>query len=94
MHAHVLGLGARSATLQPLELEERGPLLRILGRAVAANLAAHIPRRMADRARSLLAELGVDLRIEPLRVRAACAGAGIFLTAEYTNLNCGFSAIG
>jgi len=94
MRAHIRGLGARSATLRVLELEERGPLLRILGRAVAANLPAHIPQRMADRARSLLAELGVDLRIEPLRVRAACAGAGIFLTAEYANLNCGFSAIG
>jgi RNA 3'-terminal phosphate cyclase (ATP) len=42
----------------------------------------------------LLAVLGADLRIEPLRVRAACPGAGLFLTAGYANLNCGFSAIG
>jgi RNA 3'-terminal phosphate cyclase (ATP) len=27
-------------------------------------------------------------------VRAACPGAGIFLTAEYANLRCGFSALG
>jgi len=27
-------------------------------------------------------------------VRAACPGADLFLTAEYANLNCGFSAIG
>jgi RNA 3'-terminal phosphate cyclase (ATP) len=80
--------------LRPLELEERGSLLRIFGRAVAANLPAHIPQRMADRARSLLAVLGADLYIEPLRVRAACPGAGLFLTAEYANLNCGFSAHG
>ena len=40
------------------------------------------------------AEIGVELRITPLRVRAACAGARISLTAEYANLNCGFSAIG
>ena len=31
MRAHIRGLGARSATLRVLELEERGPLLRILG---------------------------------------------------------------
>jgi len=94
VHASILGVGAGPAVLKPLELENRGPLLRIHGRAVAANLPAHIPQRMADRARSLLMELGVELRIEPLRVRAACAGAGIFLTSEYSNLNCGFSAIG
>jgi RNA 3'-terminal phosphate cyclase (ATP) len=34
------------------------------------------------------------LRIAPLRVRAACPGAGLFLTAEYANLDCGFSALG
>jgi RNA 3'-terminal phosphate cyclase (ATP) len=84
----------RRAMLKPLELEQRGPLVRIFGRAVAANLPAHIPQRMADRALSLLAVLGADLFIEPLRVRAACPGAGLFLTAEYANLNCGFSAIG
>ncbi len=61
--------------LKPLELEDRGPLLRIFGRAVAANLPAHISQRMADRARNLLAVLGADLQIEPLRVRAACPGA-------------------
>jgi RNA 3'-terminal phosphate cyclase (ATP) len=80
--------------LKPLDVEDRGPPLRILGRAVAANLPAHIPQRMADRARSLLAVLGANLRIEPMRVRAACPGAGLFLTAEYANLNCGFNAIG
>lgn len=68
--------------LKPLEIDEPGPLLRIRGRAVAANLPAHIPQRMADRARALLAGLGAQLDIEALRVRAACAGAGIFLTAE------------
>lgn len=85
---------AGSAPLKPIAIAEPGPLLRILGRAVAANLPAHIPQRMADRARSLLAGLGVELRIEPLRVRAACPGAGLFLIAEYANLNCGFGALG
>jgi RNA 3'-terminal phosphate cyclase (ATP) len=86
--------GHRGSLLEPLEIEQRGSLLRIFGRAVAANLPAHIPQRMVDRARSLLAVLGADQRIEPLRVRAACPGAGLFLTAEYDSLSCGFSALG
>jgi RNA 3'-terminal phosphate cyclase (ATP) len=69
-------------------------LLRVRGRAVAANLPSHIPQRMATRAQSLLSSTGVDVRVDPLRVRAACAGAGIFLTAEYEAVRAGFSALG
>ena len=86
--------GAGSTALHSVDLDERGPLLRIRGRAVAANLPAHIPRRMIDRARALLERLGADLAIEPSRVRAVSPGAGLFLTAEYANVNCGFSALG
>ena len=82
------------ATLKAVEIDAPGPLLRIRGRAVAANLPAHIPQRMADRARALLAGRGAEIIIEPLQVHAACAGAGLFLTAEYANLTCGFSALG
>jgi RNA 3'-terminal phosphate cyclase (ATP) len=84
----------RPADLKAVEIDAPGPLLRVRGRAVAANLPAHIPQRMAERARTLLAEIGAETEIEPLQVRAACAGAGIFLTAEYANLNCGFNALG
>ena len=80
--------------LSPLALVERGALRRLWGRAVAANLPSHIPQRMATRAHSLLKGAGVDARIEPLRVRAACAGAGIFLVAEYEGVRAGFSALG
>ena len=80
--------------LSPLTLVKRGTLRRVWGRAVAANLPSHIPQRMATRAYSLLKGAGVDVRIEPLRVRAACAGAGIFLTAEYEGVRAGFSALG
>jgi RNA 3'-terminal phosphate cyclase (ATP) len=86
-----LGTGLKPS---PLTLVERGALRRVWGRAVAANLPSHIPQRMADRARSLLAQAGVAARIEPLRVRAACAGAGIFLTAEYDTIRAGFNALG
>jgi RNA 3'-terminal phosphate cyclase (ATP) len=84
----------QASELSPLTLVERGALRRVWGRAVAANLPSHIPQRMATRAHSLLDGAGVDARIEPLRVRAACAGAGIFLVAEYKGVRAGFSALG
>jgi RNA 3'-terminal phosphate cyclase (ATP) len=77
-----------------LELLRRGPLRRIAGRAVAANLPAHIPQRMTDRARSVLIDFGVPANIEAQRVTAACPGAGIFLAAEYEELAASFSALG
>jgi RNA 3'-terminal phosphate cyclase (ATP) len=79
---------------QPLNLAERGRLNRISGRAVAANLPEHIPQRMADRARAAFSDLHVPVDIQPQCVGAACAGAGIFLLAEYDALAAGFSAHG
>ncbi len=73
---------------------ERGRLVEITGRALAANLPAHIPQRMADRGRALLDELAAPVRIVPQRLRAACAGAGLFLTARYEHVSCGFGALG
>ncbi len=93
IQATVKGLGT-GLKLSSLRLIERGALRQVRGRAVAANLPSHIPQRMATRARSLLVEAGVKARIEPLRVRAACAGAGIFLTAEYEHVHAGFSVLG
>ncbi|MGO9006695.1 MAG: RNA 3'-terminal phosphate cyclase [Beijerinckiaceae bacterium] len=79
---------------RPIEALTRGPLKRISGRALAANLPAHIPQRMADRARATLGDLGVPIAIEPQRVSAACAGAGLFLLAEYEPLAASFSVYG
>lgn len=84
----------RASWPRPIEALERGPLVRIRGRAVAANLPAHIAQRMADRARAGLSDLGVPVQIEPLRVRAVCPGAGIFLLADYETLAASFSAHG
>lgn len=77
-----------------IELFRRGSLRRIAGRAVAANLPAHIPQRMSDRARASLRDLGVPVDILPQQVTAACPGAGIFLVAEYDELAVSFSALG
>ncbi len=80
--------------LLPLRINERGNLKRIWGRAVACNLPAHIPQRMSNRARNLLTDRGIQTQIEPLRVRSAGPGAGIFLIAEYEKSLAGFSSIG
>jgi len=92
VHARILGGGPNS--VKHCTLVNRGILLGVNGRAVAANLPAHIPQRMADRARALLGDLDVRVDITPERVRAACPGAGLFLTARYEHACCGFSALG
>jgi RNA 3'-terminal phosphate cyclase (ATP) len=94
IEAVVEGRALAERPLRPLTLLERGRLLEVTGRAVTANLPAQIPRRMAERARALLAEQGVQAGIEVEVLQAACAGAGIFLTAHYENLRCGFNALG
>jgi RNA 3'-terminal phosphate cyclase (ATP) len=95
VHALVRGLGAGGRReLKPFRAVERGRLRRIWGRAIAANLPAHIPQRMADRARSLLADVGLAADVEAVRVSAACAGAGIFLAAQFDRCRAGFAALG
>ncbi len=87
-------LTGSDATLESVDLLARGPLRRITGRAVAANLPAHIPQRMIERAETSLRHLGAPLQIEPQLVAAAGPGAGIFLVAEYDDLRASFSAYG
>lgn len=95
IRARVAGLGADGRQrLRPLDLRARGRLRGISGRALAANLPTHIPERMAAWARATLARLEVPVEIAAETCRAACAGAGIFLTADYEHLRCGFSALG
>jgi RNA 3'-terminal phosphate cyclase (ATP) len=85
---------AGSAELLPLRLEHRGPLRTVTGRALAANLPAHICERMASRARDLLEQTGMATEIEAAVLEAACPGAGLYLTAHYENSLAGFSAQG
>ena len=90
--ARVLAL--RSARLRSLQLTERGQIGMVTGRAIAAELPAHIAQRMADRATFRLRAAGLAAHIMPQCLRAACPGAGIFLTAEYDCVRSGFSALG
>lgn len=86
--------GRAGRPLDPLIRLERGPLVRIEGRAVTSNLPAHIPERMAERARRILVGERMDAAIRAETAAAACPGAGIFLTAIYEGGRAGFDAIG
>jgi len=89
-----IGIDRGAPGPNPIEVVDRGPLRQVAGTAVAANLPAHIPQRMVDRARASLGDLGVPINILPQRVSAACPGAGIFLVAEYENIAASFSGYG
>jgi RNA 3'-terminal phosphate cyclase (ATP) len=80
--------------LHPIQMVKRGNLQRVGGIAAVANLPAHIPQRMANRARNLLTEAGLQSSVETSRLRGAGPGAGIFLWAEYEHCIAGFTAYG
>ncbi|ABA23375.1 RNA 3'-terminal phosphate cyclase [Trichormus variabilis ATCC 29413] len=77
-----------------LNLLERGELKRVQGLAVATELPAHIPQRMANRAENLLRTAGLRVSMQALREKGVAPGAGIFLTAEYCNSLTGFGGFG
>ena len=80
-------------SLRPIQLTERGELTRIWGTGAVMNLPAHIPQRMANRARNVLAEAGLKAHVEPRRLRGTGPGAGIFLFAEYAASSPGETAV-
>jgi RNA 3'-terminal phosphate cyclase (ATP) len=84
----------RGGPLDPTVLAERGELRRVWGIAAVMNLPAHIPQRMAARARNVLAEAGLKAQVEPHRLRGPGPGAGIFLFAGYAHVTAGFTAYG
>jgi RNA 3'-terminal phosphate cyclase (ATP) len=79
---------------EAISLTQRGELGRIWGIAAVTNLPSHIPQRMANRAHNVLAEEGLQAKVEPRRLRGAGPGAGIFLFAEYEHVTAGFTAYG
>jgi RNA 3'-terminal phosphate cyclase (ATP) len=89
-----IGNGRGAMRLNAIHISHRGALRQIAGTAVAANLPAHIPQRMTDRARAALRDLGVAVAIVPQSVAAAGPGAGIFLVAKYENVAASFSGYG
>lgn len=96
LRAWIDGRGADAAglPLRPFRAERRGALREVWGRALAANLPARIPQRMADRARALLEAEGIRAEFAVESLRAACPGAGLILIAHYEGTRAGFTALG
>ncbi|HJV66055.1 MAG TPA: RNA 3'-terminal phosphate cyclase [Geomonas sp.] len=83
--------------LHPLQLAQRGGLLRITGCAAVGNLPRHIAEREACAAlRVLQEELGesvpMEVAIQELKIYGQ--GTFIFLKAEYEHVVTGFTALG
>lgn len=91
VHIQIAG---REGPLDPITLTERGKLRRLWGTAAVTNLPSHIPQRMANRVRNVLAEEGLRVEVEPRRLSGAGPGAGVFLFAEYEHAVAGFTAYG
>jgi len=83
-------LRVRGGPLSPLRLEERGELVRALGRACVQNLPEKVAERMIASARNELP----GLVAEKVVTQGACPGAGLTLVAEYGGTVLGWSALG
>ncbi len=90
IHVRIVG---QTESLRPVRLTGRGELRKVWGTAAVMNLPAHIPQRMANRARNVLAKAGLDAQVEPRHLRGTGPGAGIFLFAEYAPTSGGESAV-
>ena len=71
------------AQLRPVVFEDRGGLARVHGVAETTGLIGGIRRRMQERARGALAELGYESEITLLDRPGAGQGAAISLVAEF-----------
>jgi RNA 3'-terminal phosphate cyclase (ATP) len=91
MTARITG-GAR--LLRPIDYRQRGDLVRVWGRALTANLPSHVAQRMMDHAGKLLAANGITAHISGAWMTSACAGAALFLGAEYAQGRAGVTALG
>jgi RNA 3'-terminal phosphate cyclase (ATP) len=98
LEAKIKGMARTNAgaapRLRPLSLHQRGDLRTLRGEAIGCKLPAHIPQRMADRARKLLTNAALRNEITPKVERGVAPGAFLFLMAEYEHAIAGFSALG
>jgi RNA 3'-terminal phosphate cyclase (ATP) len=83
-----------SQALQPLQLAERGNLLRINGISAAANLDEEIAQRQKHQALRRLEPLCRDTKIKTLNLPAQGKGTFILLIAEFEQGRACYTALG
>jgi RNA 3'-terminal phosphate cyclase (ATP) len=85
------------SSLAPLQAEQRGELLRVVGLSAVGNLPRGIAERQAHSAHSRLEEVlgsGVPIEIGIQELSIFGQGTFIFLKCEYQHAVAGFTAIG
>ncbi len=81
--------------LRPLDLPERGRLLRIFGTSAVARLPLSIAERQRSQALRRLRSVGCDrLEIEETELRASSPGTVIVVAAEFENTVVAYTALG
>jgi RNA 3'-phosphate cyclase len=81
-------------SLAPLDLTQRGRLLRVQGLSAAANLEAEIPKRQKLQALRRVTEQLRDVKIRDAVIQADSPGTFIVLLAEFEQVRACFSALG
>jgi len=81
-------------SLVPLDLSERGALLRIRGVSAVGRLPRKIAERQAEQVRRRLAKAGHEIEVEIAELEAASPGDTLFLWAECERSRAGFGALG
>jgi RNA 3'-terminal phosphate cyclase (ATP) len=78
----------------PIDLTERGQLVRLAGISASSNLPRHIGERQRRRAEEVLRSQGFAPQIEVVDAPSVGQGTCLFLVAEYENVVAGFGALG
>lgn len=83
-----------TSTVKPIELNERGELVRIEGISVVSNLPFSIAKRQRDRFLRRLAAQGLSAEFEVSEAPSMGQGTFILAVAHYERAIAGFSALG
>lgn len=82
------------ATVSPLEIRERGELLKVSGTSAVAGLPIVVAERGKNRVTEILRENRIPNEVEARELSSYGRGAIIFLKAVFKNTTVSFSALG
>ncbi len=78
----------------PLNLTERGRLIKVSGISAISNLPLNIAERQRNRGWNLLREKGINADIEIIKAPSIGKGTLFFILADFENAIAGFSSLG
>jgi RNA 3'-terminal phosphate cyclase (ATP) len=86
--------GRGGAALDPVDLRQRGDLLRVRGLSASSNLPKHIRVRQEQAALHALRSNGVNARVDVVDAPSKGKGTAVFLWADFENSRAGFTSLG